>query len=105
MAWLRRAKPEREEALTDEEYAERLRALDLAGHGADLGLRKRIANGAVALMVIQIAAANVVFVWYGDTNGWDIPPLAITGWMTATVVEVISVVLVITRYLFPSRSE
>jgi hypothetical protein len=42
-----------------------------------------------------------VFVWYGDTNAWHIPALAITGWLAATVVQVMSVVLVITRYLFP----
>jgi hypothetical protein len=53
-------------------------------------------------MLTQIVAANATFAWYGDTNGWDISPAAISAWMGATVVQVVSVVLVITNYLFPN---
>jgi hypothetical protein len=66
--------------------------------------RKYVANGALLVMLLQIAAANATFVWYGDTNGWDISPAAISAWMGATVIQVVSVVLVIINYLFPNPS-
>ena len=53
-------------------------------------------------MLAQILAANATFVWYGDTNGWDISSAAISSWMGTTVIQVVSVVLVITKYLFPN---
>jgi hypothetical protein len=68
---------------------------------ANRRLRESFAKGALAAMVLQIIAANAVFVWYGDTNGWDIPGMAISAWLGATVVQVVAVVLVIMNYLFP----
>lgn len=94
---------QRVEALTDEEYEQRQRGLGLAGQEADLALRKRIANGALVLMVVQILVANGIFVWYGDTNGWNIPPAAISTWLGATVVQIVGVVYVVTQSLFPKR--
>ncbi|HVE68785.1 MAG TPA: hypothetical protein VNB64_09420 [Solirubrobacteraceae bacterium] len=64
-------------------------------------LRGRVAIGALLVMLLQILVANAIFAWYGDTNGWDVSPAAISAWLTATVVQVVSVVLVITNYLFP----
>ena len=93
----------RSTAPTDDELDLQSRQIDVRGQETDLALRKRVANGALAMMVAEIVFANVVFVIYGDTNGWDIPTVAITGWLAATVVQVISVVLVITRYLFPNN--
>ena len=70
---------------------------------ANLKLRKRIANGAVVLMALQIWVANGIFVLYGFQNDWNLEAAVINGWLAATVIQVISVVLVITRYLFPNR--
>jgi hypothetical protein len=103
-------------ALTDEEINLRGKRLELEKKEADLAqqrhaldtekdnrkLRKSVANGALLVMLAQIAAANATFIWYGDTNGWDISSAAISAWMGATVVQVVSVVLVITKYLFPN---
>jgi Na+/glutamate symporter len=66
-------------------------------------LRRGWAIGAVIVMLIQIAVADAIFVWYGDTNAWDIPTVAISIWLSATVVQVVSVVLVITHYLFSTE--
>ena len=52
-------------------------------------------------MVAQIVAADAIFVWYGDANGWDIPAAAISAWLGTTVVQIVAVVLVIMNYLFP----
>jgi hypothetical protein len=68
---------------------------------ANRGLRDSLAKGALGVMVVQIAAGNAVFVWYGDTNGWEIPGAAISAWLGSTVVQVVAVVLVIMNYLFP----
>jgi hypothetical protein len=54
-------------------------------------------------MALQVMVSNAIFVWYGDTNGWEISSTAISAWMGTTVVEVVSVVLVIVKYLFPNN--
>ncbi len=60
---------------------------------------------ALGLMALQIALSDAIFVWYGDTNGWDISPAAISAWMGTNVVEVVAVVLVIVNYLFPNMNQ
>jgi hypothetical protein len=101
--------------LTDEELArergvvevERLKAEveqlreELASEAQNRKLRLPIAIAALVVMVLQVLASNAIFVWYGDTNGWDISAAAISAWMGTTVVEVVGVVLVIMNYLFP----
>lgn len=67
----------------------------------DLLLRKIVARGALLIMAAQIAVANWVFIRYAQANEWNPDVTAIHAWLAATVIEVISVVLVITRYLFP----
>lgn len=110
------AEPEKVPLLTDAEINLKGKQVELKRKEADLAhlihildtekdnrkLRKYVANGALLVMLIQIVAANATFIWYGDTNGWDISPAAISAWMAATVAQVVSVVLVITNYLFPN---
>jgi hypothetical protein len=78
------------------------RRLDLARKASDIGLGKRVANGVLLAMAFQIVAADVVFYLYGHASRWRYPVAAIDGWLAATVIQVIAVVLVITRYLFPT---
>lgn len=68
-------------------------------------LRYPVAIGALLVMVLQVAASNVIFGWYGDTNAWSISAAAITAWMGTTVIEVIGVVLVVMNYLFPRERQ
>jgi hypothetical protein len=61
-------------------------------------------------MGVQILIADVAFYWYGyehvaEGHRWQIPPGAIEVWLGATVVQVIGIVLVIARSLFPSDSK
>lgn len=74
-----------------------------------LSYGKVYAYGAVAAMVVQILIADWVFYLYGynhlDATGhhrWQISEGAIQVWLAATVVEVIGIVLVIAKSLFPS---
>ena len=67
---------------------------------ANRRLRNGIAVAALILMALQVLAANGIFAWYGTAVGWAVPSVTVTGWMATTVVEVVSVVLVIVNYLF-----
>lgn len=46
-------------------------------------------------------AVFVIFAWAG--RKWDLPPGVIEVWLAATVVQVVGVVAVVTRHLFPNR--
>ena len=114
VAW--RKTPDREPTPTDADTHRRSKEIDLEEKEADLAkkldaldteqenrkTRRWVANVALTVMLMQIVAANATFIWYGDTNGWDISPAAISAWMGATVIQVVSVVLVIINYLFPN---
>ena len=54
-------------------------------------------------MALQVLAANGIFAWYGVAAGWACLPRRSRAWMGTTVVEVVSVVLVIVNYLFPGE--
>lgn len=65
--------------------------------------RRLVASVAGAVAVLQIICADVVFILYAIKGvNWEIPTAAIQAWLAATVVQVIAVVLVITRSLFPN---
>ena len=68
---------------------------------ANRRLRNGIAVAALVLMALQVLAANGIFAWYGIAVGWAVPSATVTGWMATTVIEVVSVVLVIVNHLFP----
>jgi hypothetical protein len=42
-----------------------------------------------------------VFAWVGAD--WDLPAGVIEVWLGATVVQVVGIVLIVTRHLFPNR--
>jgi hypothetical protein len=55
-------------------------------------------------MLLQLAVADVVFIVYAWAGAhWHLTPTVINVWLVGTLVEVIGVVLVVTRYLFPRR--
>jgi hypothetical protein len=83
-----------------ETEVERLRE-EVVSEAQNRKLRYPIAIGALIVMVLQVAASNAIFGWYGDTNAWSISAAAISAWMGTTVVEVVAVVLVVMNYLFP----
>jgi len=92
-------------ASTDDEIDQEQRRVNLRESKDDLTLRKRFAYGAMGLMLVQVAAANYIFYLYGSALKWQIPAVAMTGWLTATVVQLVSVVLVVARNLFPRRDK
>jgi hypothetical protein len=68
----------------------------------ELGYGKVYAYGALTAMAIQVLIADAAFYLYGHAYHWRIPVGAIQFWLGAIVVQVIGVVLVIAKSLFPS---
>jgi hypothetical protein len=86
-------KPRR--ALTDDEII-------TENEQVKLNLRRRIGWFALLLTAAQVACADVVFIIYASLGmHWRVPTAAIQAWLAATVVQVIGIVLVIVRSLFP----
>lgn len=70
----------------------------------DIILKRRYANILLWAMIGQVAAADVVFILYAHFGAhWKLSGSVINVWLGATLIEVIGVVLVVTRYLFPHR--
>jgi hypothetical protein len=67
-------------------------------------LRQKYADWIIWLLGAQFVIADgvfVVFAWAGW--GWELTPGVIEVWLAATVVQVVGVVAVVTRHLFPNR--
>lgn len=70
------------------------------------GLRQRYADWILWLLGAQFVVADGVFVafaWAGWS--WALTPGVIEVWLAATVVQVVGVVAIVTRHLFPGRDE
>lgn len=67
-------------------------------------LRQKYADWIIWLLGAQFVIVDAVFVavaWAGW--GWELMPGVIEVWLAATVVQVVAVVAIVTRHLFPSR--
>jgi len=64
-------------------------------------VRKKLVWPVLVGAAVQFVAADVAFFIYGYGNDWQIHPSVMVAWLSATVVQVVGVVLVVMRYLFP----
>jgi hypothetical protein len=81
-----------------------LRNLPQQGEHQDLQLKKEYARFIKRALTFELAISNAVFIAYAWAGKkWDLDPAVINIWLGATVVQVIGVVLVVTRHLFPLR--
>jgi hypothetical protein len=70
----------------------------------DIGLKKTYAYILLGLLGGQVIAADGVFVTYAQVGAdWNLSAPVIDVWLGATLVEVVGIVYVVTRYLFPRR--
>jgi hypothetical protein len=83
---------------------DRMDLLRERGYADRISQRRQYAKWALIGLGSQLGIADVVFVIYGFYRSWNVPTEVMTSWLGATVVEVIGVVLVITRHLFPEDS-
>jgi hypothetical protein len=70
------------------------------------GLRQNYADWIIRMVGAQLLVADAVFVvfaWVG--RDWDLTSGVIEIWLAATVVQVIAVVAIVTRHLFPNRDQ
>jgi hypothetical protein len=70
---------------------------------SDLRLSKVVGYGVLTLMAVQLVIADKAFFDYGHAYGWKIPVASIETWLAAIAIQVIGVVLEITKYLFPGE--
>jgi hypothetical protein len=83
---------------------EELQRTQVAGERQTLRLRETYAGALLWMLAGQIAAANTGFFLYASLGvHWHVQATVMEVWLSAAVVEVIGVVLVITRSLFPRR--
>jgi glutathione S-transferase len=97
--------PEKFRHLNEQERAQGLSLRQLFAE-QEHGLRQKYADWIIWLLGAQFVAADAVFVvfaWVG--RRWDLPPGVIEVWLAATVVQVVGVVAIVTRHLFPSRDD
>lgn len=85
---------------------DRAQAIELKRKSAELehGLKRTYAMWILALLGLQLLLANAIFVafaWAGEN--WDLSTAVIQAWLAATAVQIVGVVLVVTRHLFPNR--
>ncbi len=84
----------------------KLQEIDLKREHAkqDIELRKTYATWLLVILAAELVVVNVMFWVYAEQGkGWKIPDGVIQVWLGATVVQVVGVVTVVTKYLFPNR--
>ncbi len=80
---------------------ERLEGDDLE---QSIKLKRFYGLGILLLMGLQLIVVNAVFVIYAEKGyHWHPPEGVVQVWLTATFVQIVSVVVVITRSLFPGE--
>jgi len=84
-----------------EDVDKELERAKAADRWTDVGLRKCLGYGALGILAVQLAVADVVFIIYGYNRDWDIPVSAIHYWLVAVVLQVALIAQGIGRYLFP----
>ncbi|HVW88677.1 MAG TPA: hypothetical protein VHC01_04355 [Gaiellaceae bacterium] len=71
-------------------------------HGQTLRLRGVYASTFLGALAAQMIVADLAFFLYAGWGvRWHLPPVVITAWLSATVVEIVGVVYAVTRSLFP----
>jgi hypothetical protein len=87
---------------------ERYQALEVKRVFAQLehDLREQYATWILKILGAQLIVTDLVFLafaWFG--KDWDLSAGVIEVWLAATVVQIVGIVLVVTRHLFPDRSD
>jgi hypothetical protein len=68
----------------------------------DVALKRRYATRLLNMLRWQFIVTNAVFVIYAWAGvHWKIPDAVISSWFGATVIELVSMVGIVTAYLFP----
>ncbi len=72
----------------------------------DIKLKRMYGRTLLTVMTVQLGVADLLFFLYAVFGlRWAIQTSVMQTWLAATVVEVIGIALVVTRYLFPRRDQ
>jgi hypothetical protein len=72
----------------------------------EIALREMYAKGLFLILAIDLVFVNLLFWVYADKGAhWRVPDAVIQVWLASTVVQVVGIVAVVTRYLFPRRDK
>lgn len=94
------------EVVRKDDVPQQLRALDdakLRDVNQDIDLKNLLAKAALAVMAVQLLFTHIAFYMYGMSRVWRIPDGVMIVYLTENFAQVVGIVFVITRYLFPSR--
>jgi hypothetical protein len=70
----------------------------------DIGLKKKYADRMLLILGAELVFVNGLFLFYTWLGvHWKVPGTTMQVWLSATVVQVVGIVYVVTRYLFPPR--
>jgi hypothetical protein len=70
----------------------------------DIELRRTYAKWLLIILAAELVVVNAVFGFYAAVGEeWNVPEGVIQAWLGATFVQVVGVVAVVTKYLFPRR--
>lgn len=81
----------------------KMRARDLKDREDRAKLRMIVAAITLGMMLLQLVAVNVFMFMFALNNDWDVSDSVIVGWLAGTFVEIIAVVAIIARHLFPGE--
>lgn len=87
------------------DHKNRKRIQEITKTNQRLRLRRLIANWAIFFVIAQLACSNVFFWLYLSSNSYVVEPQVMIAWLSACVVEVIGILVVIARSLFPRRDK
>jgi hypothetical protein len=74
-------------------------------YAQDVRLKGKYAGWFLWVMLAQLGIADLGFFLYAWMGvAWNVTPRVIEFWLSATVIEIVGIVLVVTRYLFPRRA-
>jgi hypothetical protein len=72
----------------------------------ELDLRKKYANWLILGMFVQLAIADLAFFLVASLGfGWKLDASIMNVWLGGTVIQVVSIVVVVARHLFPRRDK
>jgi len=78
----------------------------LANSQSDRELKREYAKNLYKVMIGQVVVADCIFVGYAYFGrDWDVQPAVMQFWLGATVVQVVGIVAIITRSLFPGARD
>nr|WP_201471371.1 hypothetical protein [Microbacterium hydrocarbonoxydans] len=100
-----RRKPRATVDLEPAERAARKATLKLRAREQDVGLKRLLAWVAIAAVILQLLVADAFLAYYVLAPGAKPSDTVLIAWLSASVVEVIGIVAIVARNLFPNRTK